>query len=446
MTILFLARLLLKRAYLRNRYFWTRDKINFHQQTELKKLRHFATVNSPFYRQFHKGYEGRSLQDLPVLSKHILMEHFNTVVTDHAVKKEHIENFYVPVNNNKLFLNKYHVNKTSGSTGQPAQFLFNTQEWLTILSSYARVNDWAEINIGFTRRNKLAMVCSTVPWHQSAMTGNAFNQFIPSLQIDATESIDSIVTKLNIFEPDQLVVYSSTARLLADEQINGSLHITPVSIMCVSEVLSNSTRLLIHKAWNIQPFNIFGATETAAIASECTQHRGMHIYEDLLIVENVDNNNNPVPSGTYGDKILVTVLFSRTLPLIRYEISDSIKISPDNCSCGKAFTLIESVQGRAEDFITMIMFNNTIQSVHPNVFHEIFDQLPVLQWQIILKKNGLHVYYIPDSSLIPENTLYKEIENGLTRYQLKTPHIHLHKETKLLRTKLGKLKLISSEL
>ena len=52
----------------------------------------------------------------------------------------------------------------------------------------------------------------------------------------------------------------------------------------------------------------------------------MHLFEDLVITEVVDADNQPVPPGEYGAKVLVTVLFSRTLPLIRYEMSDSLQV------------------------------------------------------------------------------------------------------------------------
>ena len=53
----------------------------------------------------------------------------------------------------------------------------------------------------------------------------------------------------------------------------------------------------------------------------------MHLFEDLVITEVVDADNRPVPPGQYGAKVLVTVLFSRTLPLIRYEMSDSLQLA-----------------------------------------------------------------------------------------------------------------------
>ena len=55
------------------------------------------------------------------------------------------------------------------------------------------------------------------------------------------------------------------------------------------------------------------------------RHKGLHLFEDLVITEVVDEKNRPVSPGAYGDKVLMTVLFGRTQPLIRYGMSDSIK-------------------------------------------------------------------------------------------------------------------------
>ena len=92
-----------------------------------------------------------------------------------------------------------------------------------------------------------------------------------------------------------------------------------------SQVLTDSTRRLAAAAWGRSPYNVYAATETSGIAAERGEHDGMHLFEDLVITEVVDADNQPVPPGEYGAKVLVTVLFSRTVPLIRYEMSDSLQ-------------------------------------------------------------------------------------------------------------------------
>ena len=148
-----------------------------------------------------------------------------------------------------------------------------------------------------------------------------------------------------------LIGYASMLRLLAEEQLAGRLTIAPRFVFSASEVLTDATRALASRAWGTAPRNVYGATETAGIAAECGQHPGMHLFEDLVITEIVDENDRPVPAGrSTGAKVLVTVLFSRTLPLIRYEMSDSVQLAaaPD-CPCGRPYALLAGIQGRAQE-------------------------------------------------------------------------------------------------
>lgn len=60
-----------------------------------------------------------------------------------------------------------------------------------------------------------------------------------------------------------------------------------------------------------------------------------------------------MPSGEYGAKVLVTVLFSRTMPLIRYEMSDSLQVGGGHdCACGRPYALITGIQGREQESLT----------------------------------------------------------------------------------------------
>jgi phenylacetate-coenzyme A ligase PaaK-like adenylate-forming protein len=59
-------------------------------------------------------------------------------------------------------------------------------------------------------------------------------------------------------------------------------------------------RRRVEEAWRKKPFEEYAATEPAGIASECEQHKGMHLFEDLVMTEVVDKNNRPVPPGVYG--------------------------------------------------------------------------------------------------------------------------------------------------
>jgi hypothetical protein len=84
---------------------------------------------------------------------------------------------------------------------------------------------------------------------------------------------------------------------------------------------------------------------------ECEYHSGPHLYEDQVAVEVVDERNSPVPPGGLGAKLLVSVLFTRTPPLIFHEIGDMIRMARPLSRRLRGYPLIEEIQGRIEDVL-----------------------------------------------------------------------------------------------
>jgi phenylacetate-CoA ligase len=383
MDLPLIARYLALRGRLRDRERWPRDRLLQHQHERLAALRKFALERSPFYSRFHAGLEGRPLSELPVLTKAELMANFDGLVTDRGIRLEEVEAHLAEVTGDTTFRD-HRVVSTSGTTGLRGIFLSDPGEWAQVIASYARAQEWAGIVPSLRHPVRIAVVSTTKAWHQSARVGASIRSpLAPTLRLDATASMTSIVDGLNEFGPQSLVAYASMQRLLAEEQLGGRLRIQPRAVFSASEVLTPDTRRLITDAWGIQPFDVYAATEPAGIASECELHAGLHLYEDLVITEVVDQHGRPVPPGEAGEKLLVTVLFSRTQPLIRYELSDSIVPSQRACPCGRTFQLIESIQGRAEDVIHLPAVDGGDVAIHPNIIHDVLDRLPVGEWQVV---------------------------------------------------------------
>src|SRR5262245_26069911 len=220
MNLPLIANVLWQRRQLRHHDRWTRRELEAYQARELYRLREYAYARSPFHAKFHKGLASRPLQELPVLTKDLLMEHFDELVTDRAVRLHDVEAFLASFQGKERFRGRYWVNATSGSTGHRGVFLFNFAEWSTVITSYGRVYAWGGVRVGLTRRTKMVVVSTTTPWHQSAQVGATVQSWwSPTLRLDATTSTASIVERLNTWQPETLVAYASMAHLLAEEQL-----------------------------------------------------------------------------------------------------------------------------------------------------------------------------------------------------------------------------------
>lgn len=393
MDLALLGRVLRLRRQLRARERWTPDVLRRHREAELRALRAFAYERSPFYRDFHAGRFDRPLAELPVLTKSELMDHFDELVTDRSIRLEDVEAQLPSMTGDQRFAGRYRVVSTSGTTGRRGVFLSDPSEWGMVIASYNRAQEWAGVAASPLHRTRLAVVSTTTGWHQSARVGSSVrNPLVLTLRLDATDPLATTVIRLNEFQPESLIGYASMHRLLAQEQLAGRLRIAPRAIMSASEVLTDETRRLVTEAYGRPPFDVYAATEPAGIASECEAHAGLHLYEDLVITEVVDEENRPVPPGAFGAKILATVLFSRTQPLIRYELSDSVRLMPASaCPCGRTFTRLDGIQGRREDILELPDATGGMVAIHRLVFHDVLDRVPAGEWQIVQERADLRL-------------------------------------------------------
>jgi len=439
-----IVQVLSKLRELRSHDKWTTYQIADHQKKLFVELREFAYKRSPFYQKFHKGLETAPLSDLPVLTKSVMMENFDDFVTDRTLHLEEVR-VHVQSGSKGKFQNKYEVVATSGSTGTPGIFLFNEQEWATVIASFARAREWAGLKVSLTNRSKMAVVSSTNERNISARVGKAANTpFIPTIRVDATEPMENIVAKLNQWNPESLVAYASMTYFLANEQESGRLNIHPKFIFTASEVLTPKMREVIEDVCGKVVFDEYVSTETATIAAEDKLHHGMHVFEDLLIVENVNADNKPVLLGTYGSKLLVTTLFSRTQPLIRYEISDNVRFTDSKVLCHLPYFRIDSVQGRQEDMLSMRGTNVAEVKVHPNVFHDVMDSIPNKGWQIIQGKNNLHILLVDPGQKVDYDEVKRQLANALEKQAVEVPKIEIEKVEKIPKEKSGKSPLIKA--
>lgn len=448
MDILVLISLLLELRRTHRRDLWTRQQLQTYQAKALRDLREYARVNSPFYRRFHQGLDDRPLHELPVLTKAVMMEHFDELVTDRAVRLQDVEHHLEILREDELFLGRYRVNATSGSTGRQGLFLFNRSEWAMVLASFVRSYVWAEGATSLPRRTRMATIASPTPWHMSRRAAvSTAAWWLPRLRLSASDPVDTMLKHLNPWQPHIVAAYPSVARMLANEQLAGRLHISPRCIFTGAEVLTDETRRRIEEAWGKgRLFDVYGATESGSLAAECVRHQGLHLFEDFAIVEIVDRENRPVPAGVYGDKVLITVFFSRTQPLIRYELSDSLRLSGGKCPCGRPFALIDGIQGRMEDVLHFPALSGGEVEINPLVFDQVMDRLPAGEWQVVQERDGLDILLSGAPADFSDERLADELRRALAAQGARVPPVRVKHVPAIPRSATGKAPLIKSNL
>jgi phenylacetate-CoA ligase len=122
-----------------------------------------------------------------------------------------------------------------------------------------------------------------------------------------------------------------------------------------AEPWSDGLRRQLSRGLNVEPYDLYGLTEMGGpgVAVECSEHRGLHIFEDHFHAEVVDpETGRPLAAGVEGELVL-TSLRREATPVIRYRTRDRTILVDDPCPCGSPFRRMLRVRGRTDDMLVV---------------------------------------------------------------------------------------------
>jgi phenylacetate-CoA ligase len=365
---------------------WSRKQLVDYQRERLRGVIRHAVERSPYYRAaLGPGAKRARLCDLPTLPKRVLMEQFDRIVTNRRLHLPELEQFLSRADAGALFLGEYRIFSTAGTTGVPGLFVYSQQDfahWVSVcIRSFARLGMTPETRIvGVGAPSSLHLSQQVIAAMQAGRNG------APTVSV--TTPVDEMVDALNAYRPEVIAGYASMMGVLAEEQLQGRLAISPRVVLTTSEVLTDDAAARIEAAWT-KPVEGYFSTEAVVIASSSLDHVGLHVCEDA-IVEVVDDANRPVPAGTLGSKVLLTNLVQATQPLIRYELSDAVQLEDGVDRSGRPYDRIARIDGRSDDVLRLPAVGGGDVAVHPYRLRAPFVKLlDVLQYQVVHRDAGL---------------------------------------------------------
>jgi phenylacetate-coenzyme A ligase PaaK-like adenylate-forming protein len=167
--------------------------------------------------------------------------------------------------------------------------------------------------------------------------------------IAAGAPFDEVLAAVTAARPTHLVGYPSVIGRLARATLAGELDCHPVRVSTNSEPLLDEDRRAIAEAWQAPVHNLWGSTEIGVQAVGCGVGEGLHICEDEVVLERVDENGTPVGPDEPAARTLATGLANQTFPFIRYDLGDEVTLLPGQCECGSAFARVADIGGRRDD-------------------------------------------------------------------------------------------------
>jgi putative adenylate-forming enzyme len=393
---------------------WPRQRLAAYQRDELKKaLRHAVGASSYYSKTIGELVaHDAPLEQFPVLTKRTLMANFDRIVTDRRLTRVAVERHLDSPQAGALLLDVYLAAATGGTTGERGLFVYGKPAWLSVVANIVRFQRM----LGVLPGTRTIGIGAPSPIHLS-------NRFYAELRagrpgapvLDVTMPVPHVVAALNEYQPQVLSTYPSFIRVLANEQQSGRLGISPRFIRSVAETLTPDVRILGRDAWNATVINGYASTEIGSMGQECEHVSGMHLAEDLAVYEVVDERNRPLPAGARGAKLLVTTLMNRTLPIVRYELTDIVTLAEGPCRCGSPFARLASIEGRREEVLRFPKKGGGLVDVHAIRLHSpLIGTQGVRQFQFAQLPDGVEISISVAPGFDPE-AIRRKTENAIRK-------------------------------
>jgi phenylacetate-CoA ligase len=330
-----------------------------YQQAKLKELLNHAKNTTKFY----KNINGESLKDFPVVDKSIIIKH----------QEEFLSNKY---EKNKLF-----KMSTSGSTGTPFICFQDRLKKKCVKAEVIYYTEKAGYSVGenliflraVTKQNNKSKLLQLIQNEQLLNIGNLDNRSIENLLI-----MIKIISRLK----STMLAYGSTLDALSDyfrikkiEFINSKI----VGIISGADMLFGNTREVISKVFGCRCLSRYSNQENGIIGQDDFENNVFIINEAHYIVEIFKLNiDEPQPFGKIG-RIVITDLYNKAMPMIRYDTGDIGAIGYIKIS-GIKKKVIKNFDGRCLD----IVFDCYGNRLSPHIIsNNLWSFTEILQYQFI---------------------------------------------------------------
>lgn len=396
-------------------------------ENKKREIVDFHLKNNSFYAALAGNTTSENWENLPILNKQNLQKPL----------EERLSNGYSKKN--------IYLNKTSGSSGTP--FVFAKDKYshaLTWASNIMRFG-WFRIDFNHSYQARFYGIPMDFIGYHKERFKDFLSRRVRFPVFDLSNVIlEKFLKKFKTKKFDYVNGYTSSIVLFAKylEQKNIVLkEICPTLKACfvTSEMLFESDKKLLEKQFGIPIISEYGASELDLIAFENPQGE-WQVNAETLFVEILDENNHPVPNGTEG-KIVITSLFNKANPFIRYEIGD-IGILDEKSTPQKP--ILKKLIGRTNDIailpsgkkspgLTFYYVTKSIIEDDGNVKEFIIKQT---------KLDSFEIEYVSEKELVSEQI--QKITEAIDLYLEPNLNFSFTRKTVLERTNRGKLKQFKS--
>lgn len=387
---------------------YRRDAFEQLQKQKLQRLLEWSKRNADFQRERLASVNPASpdLRRVEPTDKSEMMRFFDDTIANRAVSwadVEEVEKSNTPL---PVIRKKYLVSRTSGTNGKTGCFVHDLAAWNRLRAvsltrtMRGRLSPLNLARFSFGRRCRMAFLitdCHYSTSRHAGFTPMKLGKLYTDVRLFPIGTPPSeLIHELNQFQPHYIHSYPTVFEAVAQQTLcDGTATFSPELISFSSESLLPAASETIHTAFpDAIQRSIYATTECLPIAHGC-EAGNMHWNMDSCVLEPVNSDGTPTPSGEFSDHVLITNLENFCQPLIRYRLDDSVRIISTPCSCGRSLPVLE-VQGRSDD-----QFLFTDQMGQPVVIPPVPITLPLhkvdglIQFQLVQKsRESLNVFCV----------------------------------------------------
>jgi len=420
---------------------WSRETLERFQRQRLRALIGYAQQRSPFHVRRLRDIdpatmEVADLHRLPAMTKQEAQDNWDTIVTTPDLDRGKAERRLAAQQWFSYSGRDHQIFSSGGSSGVRGVYVWDWDVYISIACLAWRMQVRAERLEPLPRSPaRLAVLSAGAPPHASTPLFDV--PTIPEMTtavIPAGAPFDEILAAVADYRPTHLVGYATVVGKLAFATLAGDLDIRPVRVSTNSEPLLEEDRAAILQAWNVPVHNLWGSTEIGVQAVGCGLADGLHVCEDEVILERVDENGGPVPKDAPAARTLATGLANKTFPFIRYDLGDQVSWLDGACPCGTALARVADIRGRRDDD-----FRYATATTPATAFRYVLGNDPqISEYQVRQTPRGAEVLVVGDPDV---DALASSVAAALRPHGLSDPGITIRAVDRLPRQEAsGKLR------
>jgi phenylacetate-CoA ligase len=388
------------------------------QEDKLKDLLQYLNSHSPYYKRVfnEQNIDINSINNLEDLTK---------IPTTTKDQLQQYNNDFLCVPKNKII----DYVTTSGTMGDPVTFALTDNdlnrlaynEAISFACSGVTENDVIQLMTTIDRRF-MAGLAYFLGARQLGAGIIRVGAGIPELQWDS-------ILK---FKPTYLIAVPSFLLKLIEYAKQHDIDINNSGVkgaICIGEPLRNQDFSLntlaekITSQWQIELFSTYASTEMNTAFNECEKQQGGHHHPELIIVEILDENNQPVSANDVGE-LTITTLGVEGMPLLRFKTGDMVQAHTEACGCGRNTMRLGPVVGRKKQ---MIKYKGT--TLYPPAMDNILNDFSEVDCYIIEISNntiGTDEICIKIATNTPTDKLLSRIKDHFRAKLRVSPRIEIH--------------------